>query len=165
MEEGRQTRAAFGIKLSGEEDVGPLTAPTADGGLKAGSQPPRHAGQVAAAGQPNPQPPQAAAIASDSRRTAHAPRPARGREAGGDNPRSGRRGGGVCGHVPSRMAGERAAGCAQGGGGAAPGGGGSALPPRPFICSFPGCDATFNKGWRLDAHLCRHTGEVSRAGP
>lgn len=29
-----------------------------------------------------------------------------------------------------------------------------------FICSFPFCDATFNRGWKLDAHLCRHTGEV-----
>ncbi|KAM3837333.1 transcription factor IIIA [Vipera latastei] len=28
-----------------------------------------------------------------------------------------------------------------------------------FICSFPFCDATFNRGWKLDAHLCRHTGE------
>ncbi|XP_020644241.3 transcription factor IIIA isoform X1 [Pogona vitticeps] len=28
-----------------------------------------------------------------------------------------------------------------------------------FICSFPLCDATFSKGWRLDEHLCRHTGE------
>uniref|UniRef100_A0A8C9G571 C2H2-type domain-containing protein n=1 Tax=Pavo cristatus TaxID=9049 RepID=A0A8C9G571_PAVCR len=35
---------------------------------------------------------------------------------------------------------------------------GSAPPARSFICSFPGCNATFNKGWRLDAHLCRHTG-------
>uniref|UniRef100_A0A8D0C409 Transcription factor IIIA n=1 Tax=Salvator merianae TaxID=96440 RepID=A0A8D0C409_SALMN len=37
-------------------------------------------------------------------------------------------------------------------------------PPPPFrnnifICSFPDCDATFNKGWKLDAHLCGHTGE------
>nr|XP_014436964.1 transcription factor IIIA [Pelodiscus sinensis] len=38
--------------------------------------------------------------------------------------------------------------------------------PRPpadcakrFICSFPDCEATFNKAWRLNAHLCRHTGE------
>lgn len=70
--------------------------------------------------------------------------------------------------MPCRMAGERAAGCAPAPGGGSGGGsarGGSALPPRPFICSFPGCDATFNKAWRLDAHLCRHTGEVSRAGP
>ncbi|XP_072119081.1 transcription factor IIIA-like [Mobula birostris] len=27
-----------------------------------------------------------------------------------------------------------------------------------FICSF-GCGATFSKNWRLEAHLCRHTGE------
>ncbi|XP_067842782.1 transcription factor IIIA-like [Heptranchias perlo] len=27
-----------------------------------------------------------------------------------------------------------------------------------FICSF-GCGATFSKNWRLQAHLCRHTGE------
>uniref|UniRef100_A0A8C8SP15 C2H2-type domain-containing protein n=1 Tax=Pelusios castaneus TaxID=367368 RepID=A0A8C8SP15_9SAUR len=30
---------------------------------------------------------------------------------------------------------------------------------KRFICSFSDCEATFNKGWRLDAHLCRHTGE------
>nr|XP_025964692.1 transcription factor IIIA isoform X2 [Dromaius novaehollandiae] len=53
------------------------------------------------------------------------------------------------------MAGERAAASAS-----PPGdGGGSALSARSFICSFPGCDATFSKAWRLDAHLCRHTGE------
>lgn len=34
------------------------------------------------------------------------------------------------------------------------------LPHKLFICSFPDCDATYNKGWKLDAHLCRHTGEV-----
>ncbi|XP_054238400.1 transcription factor IIIA [Indicator indicator] len=51
------------------------------------------------------------------------------------------------------MAGEQAEGSAQ------EGSGGSALPVRPFICSFPDCDASFNKAWRLDAHLCRHTGE------
>lgn len=32
-----------------------------------------------------------------------------------------------------------------------------------YICSFPDCDATFNKGWKLEAHLCKHTGEVSAA--
>ncbi|XP_051018046.1 transcription factor IIIA [Acomys russatus] len=37
-------------------------------------------------------------------------------------------------------------------------------PPRPalsgrFICSFPDCCASYNKAWRLDAHLCKHTGE------
>ncbi|XP_044298089.1 transcription factor IIIA isoform X1 [Varanus komodoensis] len=42
------------------------------------------------------------------------------------------------------------------------GGKAAAKPRRPsqyFICSFPDCDATFNKAWKLDAHLCRHTGE------
>ncbi|KAK2519113.1 Gtf3a [Columba guinea] len=57
------------------------------------------------------------------------------------------------GHVSSRMAGERAAGSAQ------EGSGGNALPTNRFICSFPDCDATFNKAWRLDVHLCRHTGQ------
>uniref|UniRef100_M0R833 Transcription factor IIIA n=2 Tax=Rattus norvegicus TaxID=10116 RepID=M0R833_RAT len=37
-------------------------------------------------------------------------------------------------------------------------------PPRPalpsrFICSFPDCSASYNKAWKLDAHLCKHTGE------
>ncbi|XP_062983077.1 transcription factor IIIA [Elgaria multicarinata webbii] len=47
----------------------------------------------------------------------------------------------------------------------APGSSGKATPRRPpsrnlvFICSFPDCDAAFNKGWKLDAHLCQHTGE------
>nr|XP_014342108.1 PREDICTED: transcription factor IIIA [Latimeria chalumnae] len=31
--------------------------------------------------------------------------------------------------------------------------------PKNFICSFEGCDASFNKAWKLDAHLCKHTGE------
>lgn len=44
------------------------------------------------------------------------------------------------------------------------GSGGSAPLVASYICSFPGCDAAFNKAWRLSAHLCRHTGEVSRAG-
>lgn len=90
-------------------------------------------------------------------------------------------------HVTSLMAVEGAAGSesAPGGsssssvGGAAVAGGssdgsapapagsgvGSAPAARSFICSFPGCSATFNKGWRLDAHLCSHTGAVSGAGP
>ncbi|XP_070327227.1 transcription factor IIIA [Odocoileus virginianus] len=36
-----------------------------------------------------------------------------------------------------------------------------AAPPLPgrFICSFPNCSASYNKAWKLDAHLCRHTGE------
>ncbi|XP_014036981.1 general transcription factor IIIA, b [Salmo salar] len=29
---------------------------------------------------------------------------------------------------------------------------------RSFICSFVNCNATFNKSWKLDAHLCKHTG-------
>lgn len=33
-----------------------------------------------------------------------------------------------------------------------------ALPSR-FICSFPDCSASYNKAWKLDAHLCKHTGE------
>ncbi|XP_039212590.1 transcription factor IIIA isoform X2 [Crotalus tigris] len=39
--------------------------------------------------------------------------------------------------------------------------GGSRFRPQEqiFICSFPFCDATFNRGWKLDAHLCRHTGQ------
>ncbi|KAB1267693.1 Transcription factor IIIA [Camelus dromedarius] len=32
-------------------------------------------------------------------------------------------------------------------------------PPRRFICSFPDCSANYNKAWKLDAHLCKHTGE------
>uniref|UniRef100_A0A8D0SDK7 Transcription factor IIIA n=1 Tax=Sus scrofa TaxID=9823 RepID=A0A8D0SDK7_PIG len=31
--------------------------------------------------------------------------------------------------------------------------------PRRFICSFPDCSANYNKAWKLDAHLCKHTGE------
>ncbi|KAK2112618.1 hypothetical protein P7K49_012365 [Saguinus oedipus] len=34
--------------------------------------------------------------------------------------------------------------------------------PRRFICSFPDCSANYNKAWKLDAHLCKHTGEVRR---
>ncbi|KAM6976855.1 general transcription factor IIIA, b [Aplochiton taeniatus] len=29
---------------------------------------------------------------------------------------------------------------------------------RSFICSFVACEATFNKSWKLEAHLCKHTG-------
>ncbi|MBN3299183.1 TF3A factor, partial [Amia calva] len=29
---------------------------------------------------------------------------------------------------------------------------------KSFICSFPECDASFNKSWKLEAHLCKHTG-------
>lgn len=35
--------------------------------------------------------------------------------------------------------------------------------PRRFICSFPDCSANYSKAWKLDAHLCKHTGEVRRA--
>ncbi|XP_069905176.1 transcription factor IIIA, partial [Oryctolagus cuniculus] len=35
----------------------------------------------------------------------------------------------------------------------------SAPPARRFICSFPDCSANYNKAWKLDAHLCKHTGE------
>ncbi|XP_030777880.1 LOW QUALITY PROTEIN: transcription factor IIIA [Rhinopithecus roxellana] len=31
--------------------------------------------------------------------------------------------------------------------------------PRRFICSFPDCSANYSKAWKLDAHLCKHTGE------
>ncbi|KAG5843664.1 hypothetical protein ANANG_G00153320 [Anguilla anguilla] len=27
-----------------------------------------------------------------------------------------------------------------------------------YICSFPECGASYNKLWKLDAHLCKHTG-------
>ncbi|KAL8190963.1 UNVERIFIED_CONTAM: Transcription factor IIIA [Gekko kuhli] len=36
---------------------------------------------------------------------------------------------------------------------------GSSSVPHRYICSFPDCNATFNKGWKLEAHLCKHTGE------
>ncbi|KAJ0051239.1 hypothetical protein NL108_016547 [Boleophthalmus pectinirostris] len=29
---------------------------------------------------------------------------------------------------------------------------------KRFICSFQGCVAAYNKQWKLDAHLCKHTG-------
>ncbi|KAJ8010725.1 hypothetical protein DPEC_G00078150 [Dallia pectoralis] len=29
---------------------------------------------------------------------------------------------------------------------------------KSFVCSFVNCKATFNKSWKLDAHLCKHTG-------
>ncbi|XP_037382705.1 transcription factor IIIA [Talpa occidentalis] len=32
-------------------------------------------------------------------------------------------------------------------------------PSRKFICSFLNCSANYNKAWKLDAHLCKHTGE------
>lgn len=38
-------------------------------------------------------------------------------------------------------------------------------PPRRFICSFPDCSASYNKAWKLEAHLCKHSGEVGPGGP
>lgn len=36
---------------------------------------------------------------------------------------------------------------------------GSESPPnKRYICSFAGCPAAYNKQWKLDAHLCKHTG-------
>uniref|UniRef100_A0A3B3CJG4 Transcription factor IIIA n=1 Tax=Oryzias melastigma TaxID=30732 RepID=A0A3B3CJG4_ORYME len=29
---------------------------------------------------------------------------------------------------------------------------------KRYICSFPECSAAYNKQWKLDAHLCKHTG-------
>ncbi|XP_062309651.1 general transcription factor IIIAa isoform X2 [Osmerus eperlanus] len=29
---------------------------------------------------------------------------------------------------------------------------------RSFICSFPDCQAIYNKQWKLEAHMCKHTG-------
>ncbi|KAK2817443.1 hypothetical protein Q5P01_025634 [Channa striata] len=34
----------------------------------------------------------------------------------------------------------------------------SAEAHRRYICSFAGCSAAYNKQWKLDAHLCKHTG-------
>ncbi|XP_073716414.1 general transcription factor IIIAa [Misgurnus anguillicaudatus] len=31
-------------------------------------------------------------------------------------------------------------------------------PSGSFICSFPDCHAAYNKVWKLEAHLCKHTG-------
>lgn len=31
-------------------------------------------------------------------------------------------------------------------------------PQKHYICSFPDCSAAYNKQWKLDAHLCKHTG-------
>ncbi|KAG8452870.1 hypothetical protein GDO86_004604 [Hymenochirus boettgeri] len=30
---------------------------------------------------------------------------------------------------------------------------------KRFFCSFPDCDAGYNKDWKLQAHLCKHTGQ------
>ncbi|XP_051981615.1 general transcription factor IIIAa [Xyrauchen texanus] len=32
-------------------------------------------------------------------------------------------------------------------------------PSGTFICSFPNCKASYNKIWKLEVHLCKHTGE------
>ncbi|XP_068615917.1 transcription factor IIIA-like [Brachionichthys hirsutus] len=29
---------------------------------------------------------------------------------------------------------------------------------KRYVCSFPSCPAAYNKQWKLDAHLCKHTG-------
>lgn len=34
---------------------------------------------------------------------------------------------------------------------------------RSFVCSFFDCKAEFSKSWKLEAHLCKHTGLVSGA--
>lgn len=31
-------------------------------------------------------------------------------------------------------------------------------PHKRYICSFPHCSAAYNKQWKLEAHLCKHTG-------
>ncbi|XP_038568673.1 transcription factor IIIA-like [Micropterus salmoides] len=31
-------------------------------------------------------------------------------------------------------------------------------PQKRYICSFPDCPAAYNKQWKLDVHLCKHTG-------
>ena len=33
---------------------------------------------------------------------------------------------------------------------------------RTFACSFVNCESTFSKSWKLQAHLCKHTGLVSK---
>ncbi|XP_075055035.1 transcription factor IIIA [Mixophyes fleayi] len=30
---------------------------------------------------------------------------------------------------------------------------------KRYLCSFPDCNATYNKNWKLQAHLCKHTGQ------
>lgn len=34
----------------------------------------------------------------------------------------------------------------------------TAEPHKRFFCSFPDCSAVYNRQWKLDAHLCKHTG-------
>ncbi|XP_061770747.1 transcription factor IIIA-like [Nerophis ophidion] len=36
---------------------------------------------------------------------------------------------------------------------------------KRYICSFAGCAAAYNKQWKLDAHLCKHTGVKPHACP
>uniref|UniRef100_A0A672G4A1 Transcription factor IIIA n=1 Tax=Salarias fasciatus TaxID=181472 RepID=A0A672G4A1_SALFA len=36
---------------------------------------------------------------------------------------------------------------------------------KRFICSFSGCSAAYNRQWKLDAHLCKHTGVKPFACP
>ncbi|XP_071770151.2 transcription factor IIIA-like [Centroberyx gerrardi] len=32
-------------------------------------------------------------------------------------------------------------------------------PHKRYICSFSDCEASYNKQWKLDAHMCKHTGQ------
>lgn len=32
---------------------------------------------------------------------------------------------------------------------------------KSYVCSFFDCKAKFSKSWKLEAHLCKHTGLVS----
>uniref|UniRef100_A0A8C5DDD3 Transcription factor IIIA n=1 Tax=Gouania willdenowi TaxID=441366 RepID=A0A8C5DDD3_GOUWI len=41
----------------------------------------------------------------------------------------------------------------------------STLPYKRYICSFRGCLSAYNKQWKLDAHLCKHTGVKPHACP
>ncbi|CAN9510722.1 unnamed protein product [Ophioblennius macclurei] len=36
---------------------------------------------------------------------------------------------------------------------------------KRYICSFSGCSASYNRQWKLDAHLCTHTGVKPHACP
>ncbi|XP_061626639.1 transcription factor IIIA-like [Phyllopteryx taeniolatus] len=42
---------------------------------------------------------------------------------------------------------------------------GDTRPHKRYICSFPACAAAYNKQWKLDAHLCSHTGVRPHACP
>lgn len=35
---------------------------------------------------------------------------------------------------------------------------------KSFVCTFFDCKAKFSKSWKLEAHLCKHTGLVSAGG-